>query len=232
MTVAMRTAVAVWLLAAALVGLVAAAAPRLDQPVGNLTRDPQGILGVGWYFGFLSNVGVLLWWGTAVVCVLAGGIVWKLGARRRGQIAIAVGLFTAWLTLDDLFLLHEDVLPRALLLSEEVILVVYALVAVGVLWSVRALLQRDTGILLAAAVLLFFVSTVVDFYGSWADTTLYLYEDALKFVGIVTWCVTFVFVSLRLLSEGILLASGTRNPPIRISRSSPVAERDESTATR
>ncbi len=212
------------------VGLVATAAPRLDQPVGNLTRDPQGIFGVGWYFGFLSNVGVLLWWGTAVVCVLAGGIVWKLGARRKGQIAVAVGLLTAWLALDDLFLLHEDVLPRALLLPEELILVVYALVAVGVLWSVLALLQRDTRILLAAAVLLFFVSTVVDFYGSWADTTLYFYEDALKFLGIVTWSVTFAFVSLRLLSEGILLASETRNAPIRVSKSSHMAERDRTAA--
>ena len=86
-------------------------------PVAYLVRDPlvvamQAAECCSFYYGALSNLGVLLWNATGTICLTLALQVWLAGARRS-MVAFFLtgGLFSIWLGLDDLFLLHDGVLP-------------------------------------------------------------------------------------------------------------------------
>ncbi|WP_425410135.1 hypothetical protein [Hyphococcus sp.] len=139
-----------------------------------------------YYTGAVSNLGVVLW-GMAASVALFGAALMDRGVaagRRRRLFLCATAAISLIFMLDDLFLLHEDVLPYRGV-PEIVTYGAYALMMLGY----GAVFARDilaTRFLLAAATALFFmISTGWDVVLE--DLDLIVVEDGAKFVGICCW---------------------------------------------
>lgn len=171
-----------------------------------LLVDPVAESGLPAYTGVYSNVGILMWWSAATVCTLCGALLWS--ERRVTQLSrflLVLGLYSAVLCLDDMFLLHEEAglrLAQYLDLSDNLhvrsileapFFLAYAALSVYVVrrfWSVI----RDTDFLLLGAA----VGSLASSAG--IDVAVYMFpgnvsrpvvadiaEDLLKLNGIVLW---------------------------------------------
>jgi hypothetical protein len=147
-----------------------------------LFSDLAGFTGLPPYFGVFSHLGVLAWWGTGVACLLCA---WAIPAgRERMMMLLAAGL-AALLALDDLFMLHERVLPY-FGIAEELMLAGYACLGVAYLVAFRDIHLRLEWPLLLAALALLGTSVAVDVALAYSPATLIL-EEATKFAGIIAW---------------------------------------------
>lgn len=140
-------------------------------PVDLVFNDAASYTGEPFYLGLFSNLGVLLWWVAAVCCALAACVLPRDGGGFARSAMTSAALLSGWLALDDLALLHEEVLPTLLGVSELVIAAAYGSVILWYLWRFRAVhLTLDTG-LLAAALLLVGLGTAVDVVEHMLDFT-------------------------------------------------------------
>jgi hypothetical protein len=192
--------------ALALLGAVLVAARLLDRPYSDFTRDPVQVLGgTPIYIGLLSNLGILLWAGAAAACLVAAETLRRIG-DPRAELLLAAGLLTALLVVDDIFLFHER--STSLDVPQAAVALVYA-AALGAFVGRyrRSVLETEWWLLLAAALLLG-LSAFLDWFAEATDTGLRYdgLEDAIKFVGVVTW--TAYFARLAVLS--LVAAEGRR----------------------
>ena len=110
------------------------------------------------------------------------------------------GLLTALLTVDDLFLIHENALgyfgvPQPLTYGAYGVL---GLIYLTVAW--RQILQLEPLLFVTAVVLLGSSVTIDSLFHS--DHVLRIvFEDGTKFVGITAWAAFFVTASWKLLAE-------------------------------
>jgi hypothetical protein len=139
-------------------------------PAYQLIDDPAPYLGVEWYTGLLSHLGVLLWCASAAVCGFAGYVLLDNGGARRHELSRLLLLFAVanlWLALDDLLLIHEQ-LARQLFgfesrhAGEGLILAVFAGLMALVFWTFRATIGRTEYLLLIAAILSLGASVAID----------------------------------------------------------------------
>lgn len=94
--------------------LVAIAAADLlgGYPILPLFNDPATHSGTHPLVGALSNLGVLLWWTSASIWLFTAALLRGREDRRFAcQFALVSGMLTAYLGLDDLYLLHDELLP-------------------------------------------------------------------------------------------------------------------------
>lgn len=139
------------------------------------------------YYGFVSNAGLLLWSGTAAVCLLLGLCFQYLGGLPAlTRFALSAGALTGWIALDDMFLLHEKVFPA---LGIPQTLVVMSYLGLGLIYALanwRFILGQEFWILgLGGSALV--VSIGVDtIFHSLVPALVYL-EDGAKFFGIFCW---------------------------------------------
>ncbi len=180
----MRTGSAgVWFVPVAAVAVfvgVLAVSAGTSHHIGDFTRDPTAVLDASPFTGAISNLGVVLW---------AAGVTLALVGRARGDDRRALfgslAALGAWLLLDDLFLLHDRVLPD-LGVPEEVVLVA-EIVATAALLAPRWRLLVATAVpLLVLAAMGFAASLVLDEILG-ASGLLVAAEDGTKFVAIAAW---------------------------------------------
>jgi hypothetical protein len=183
------TLTGVGVVALILLGGTAAAAHFLDHSYGYFTRDPAAITDAPAYVGFLSNIGVLLWWTSAVAAALAG---WILRQRAVPQATPMLGCaaLSALLGLDDLFMIHEHGAFAALI-------PLYAVVATWIGFRYRAFFASTDWVLLAAGIVLLAFSVSVDVADDLRNRDRYALEDAPKLLGILTWTSYFVRIAVR-----------------------------------
>lgn len=174
--------------ALATLALAFAAAAATKYRVGFFTQDPIAALNGPIYAGFVSSVGVLLWWTGAVACLLAAI---RLRRTRAFVPLLAAGTFTAWLALDDLFQIHEEGITAATGLSEKVVYVAYGLLFLLFLRLFRPLLDRGRLIVLGVAAFFFAISIAADL----PHREYHAVEDSAKLLGIATWTVLLVLTS-------------------------------------
>jgi hypothetical protein len=81
--------------------------------ISSLAKDPAEIRHFPPYIGMLSNWGVILWVVTATICLFSV-VLLKLQKATDGRFKFLLvsGLFSLLLGLDDLYLLHDRLLPR------------------------------------------------------------------------------------------------------------------------
>ena len=213
--------VAWWLLGGyALLGLAFAGIWFLGDSMGfdveTLTRDPAQLSDRHPLVGVVSNVGAILWSVAVGMCLLTWWVPREAdrpimsrtsdrpaAPARTAPTRLAPpadfflwsGLVGAMLLLDDMFLLHDVLLPEHLGISEYVAFALYAAVFLGYAWRFRhAVIDRTPWPVLAAALALGAGSVALDIYeyGQLMATGqrmpgLTLVEDGLKFAAISTW---------------------------------------------
>lgn len=136
-------------------------------------------------FGFMSQLGIMVWISTAAICLFSGIVLMLVGSERRiFQFALTAGFLTGWLAIDDAFMLHEKVLP-ALGISQNVVLFSYIVLAVlYVATSWRLILENDFVLLMVGGTG-FAVSIAIDII---LHTPIWIHlEDSAKFFGICCW---------------------------------------------
>lgn len=145
-----------------------------------LLRDPAPFTGEPFYLGAFSHFGVLAWWSAAMAGLL-GGLALPPGRSRRAL--LLGGAISALLAMDDLLLLHEEVLPVLLGLPERAVLAIHATLVAAYLWHYRAWHRARGAGALVAGLGLAAASVVVDL----TEGGSMLLEDTLKFGGICGW---------------------------------------------
>ncbi len=165
-------------------------------PVAELLRDPLAVAQqvsdcCESHYGFVSNMGAMIWFAGAAVCLFAAACLAVLGGRLRKVCFFAVaGLFTGLLGADDLFLLHDHVLP-AVGVPQMAIYGLYGLFALGFLGlCLREIFAHSGWLFLTAGFLLagsIAIDQAIESEASWRI----LLEDGLKFAGLWSWVVYF-----------------------------------------
>jgi hypothetical protein len=182
-------------------------------------RDPAAIMNTGPWIGLFSNIGVFVWWISAVICVFSGIILWRVpGQRLMAKFFLAWGILTGVLALDDFFMIHEWVVPTYLPLSDDVMFGVYAIVAVALLVYFRTVILATRFPILLFAGACLGLSIVIDVLGfEWfqnqgVPTRIvwnleYVVEDGLKLVGLTAWLHYFALTCYETFQR--VLARGT-----------------------
>lgn len=171
---------------AVLVGVVLLLHLWKGVPISHLTRDPTAIIGVPFYTGFLSQIGIFFWSASAAVCMFNAKVLSRHSESLKIKRFLFVsGLLTLVLGLDDVFLLHEEFFPY-FGVPEIVVFVSYA--GFVLLYFVRfySIILKTEYILLWMALVFFGVSSTLDLFNPLNVDSL-LFEDGAKLVGIVSW---------------------------------------------
>lgn len=168
------------------------------REIGDFTRDPATVMAFNPFIGLLSNLGILVWSATASCCFFAAAVL-KTKDREITLFLFFSGLLTTLLLFDDFFLFHEKIWVKLFNVEEMTVFLVYSILTLICLFRFRKLLiKTDLGFLILAFGF-FSTSIAVDFffaagrYPFWH----YLFEDGLKFFGIISWFHYFTQVSLQ-----------------------------------
>jgi hypothetical protein len=175
--------------------LLQLAALHTRVPMGVFTRDPLQLLGAPFYTGIVSNLGVLIGFGGAAVCLFAGAVLPQRSERSRmKQFLLWTGILTAVLVVDDLFMLHDIVIPDHLHIREQFVYAAYVVVAAAYAFSFWRVLWASGAALILIAVACAGLSVLMDqghaiyvLLGTDVIPTNYLIEDGTKFVSIASW---------------------------------------------
>jgi hypothetical protein len=159
-----------------------------DIPISKFTRDPSAVMNGPFYAGALSNLGVLMWSAAATVCLFGASMLkGKAGSNAARSFLLASASFTSLLLVDDLFMLHDLVLPEYLNLRERYIVLGYGVLMLAYLFAFRLAILRTEWLVLVLAGGFFCVSLVVDKFPEDLLPMHHIFEDGAKFMGIVTW---------------------------------------------
>ena len=183
--------------------LVVAAMVILDRQYGidywNLVRDTNAIAGQPAYFGFYSNLGILLWAVAACSALFGWLSLRRLCIELPGLRPLMLGgLFAAIACLDDLFMLHEN--AYLIGIPEKAAMAFYALFLLAFAASTLPVLDKTKWLLLAASLGSLAISTLVDL----ADLQIagsVLIEEAFKLSGIAFLASYLVTLSFSVLSD-------------------------------
>ena len=183
------------LLAAAAIG-----AEILEKPLTVFLEEPAQDGSDVWYAGLVSTAGALLWWSAATVSYVTA---WVARERRAGVAGfwLGAGVLSTVLALDDLFLLHEYVVPTHFHASERFVVLGYTIAASGLVLTYRRYLRTLPWSLALVALAFFGVSLAIDdVYKGGPTFERYLFvEEATKLLDITAWTLFFVWASRPLL---------------------------------
>lgn len=174
-----------------------------DIEIAHMAQDITTIGGLHPLSGFLSSMGILLWWASACIWFSAAWLHRQADRGQAAHFAVASGAFSAYLAADDLFLVHERLAPTYLLLPEKAIHLALGLALGWYLVRFRDSLLRPDAMTLIVGFVLLTLSVGIDVLSPQLDSALngwaYLIEDGSKWLGITCW---FGFCLARCRSEG------------------------------
>lgn len=196
----------VWLPLLLVLAAIVVVTTGSDVTVRQLTQDATTVLDGPFYVGLVSNFGLTLWAAAVTVCLFTASLS-LAGGTGLGRFLTVSGAFTALLLLDDLALLHDEILPIYAGISGDVYGVLYVVFMLGYLVAFRGLILSTDWPILFVALACFGVSTVVDVGAAalgnfFSASTVVLVEDGAKLLGIGTWVAYFVSVARRVLVGG------------------------------
>lgn len=186
-----------------------------NVPADHLTRDVVSVSRAAAYVGVFSTIGVMLWVASGVLALAtasAAATADRADVKRNGRFLWCFGLGCLSLGFDDVFVVHDRLLPRYLGIPEKLIFAVYFLAVVGLFWRFRAaLVSQAHRALLYLAVGLLAASIAVDaapheFLGVPLRTVEY-FEDTLKLMGLSV-LLTYSVSTCRSLWEGLRCIHG------------------------
>jgi hypothetical protein len=146
----------------------------------HFTQDPAAIMDTPFYLGFFSYIGILFWCGAAMICFFAHQLLPRSQENKRSiSFLLYSGLISTLLMFDDLFLLHELVLPEYFYLPKNIVYLIYVNLIVFYLVLFRAELMETEFIVLVIASVLIGSSQFVDLLPMPIPEDSFL-EDAVK----------------------------------------------------
>lgn len=182
-----------------LVGLLVVMDRKYGVDYWNLVRDPNAIAGQPAYYGFYSNIGILLWAAAASTALLGAACLRQRGSADPRMLPLLLGgLFCALACVDDFFMLHEH--GYLVKIPEIVTMAAYALFLLAFAAAALPIAHLGNWVLLAAALAFLAISTLVDV----ADLTRagsVLIEEGFKLGGIAFLASYLVSLSFSALSE-------------------------------
>jgi hypothetical protein len=166
----------------------------LGIPFEAVSRDAADLYNFHPLTGVLSNLGVLLWTTSAAVLIFSASLIRHNPAIHQMRATLGrFAILSTILLVDDLFLIHEQVAPQNLGISEKLTYLLYAAVFVVCFWRSRSVLLNSRVDILAAALTGFALSIGLDLVPNWLPYYHYALEDTPKFIGIGLWT-TFCIV--------------------------------------
>lgn len=170
-----------------------------------LVVEPIAEAGLAPYVGVFTYIGVLALWSGATVSLLAAMLArHATPARALARLIAAYGLLLAWLAIDDLFLIHEELglslaealgSPEDRSILEAPVFAVYGLVWLVWLIRFRQTIMQTPYLLPLLGIAALGSSVVIDLgeyvfpelAGStpWMQTTFVAAEELAKFAGIL-----------------------------------------------
>ncbi|BAU63128.1 hypothetical protein STA3757_04860 [Stanieria sp. NIES-3757] len=176
-----------------LISLLIISQSHLDMEI--LTRDPAAVAATHPLTGMISNIGILLWCSCAAICLFCFKLLKNKPLNREfSSFFLLSGYLTAILVLDDLFLLHEDIFPKYLNISEKVVLCTYAIVILLYLAKFKKLILKTDFFFLFLSFIFFSLSILSEIM---IKKDLIMLEDWLKLFGIVNWLAYFTRVCFQ-----------------------------------
>ena len=184
--------------------LAVAASGLFETPLFAIVSDPFTTTDAGVLTGAVSHLGVLLWWAGATIALFAAHVLrGKPGQREARRFLLGSGLISAYLTFDDLFLLHEQVLNKITPLPQPGVLAITALVTGLFLYRYRSFVRTTAWPVLLTAGAMFAASLAIDFVsdvGVYADAwelpkAATFLEESFKWFGIVAWATYIIGLS-------------------------------------
>ncbi len=188
--------------------LLAAVWLQTRVPIPVLMKDPLAVAHATktcchFYYGLVSNLGIMIWSAGAAVSLFAALLLFCADRPRAEMLFFtAAAAFTSWLALDDLFMIHEDVLPQ-LGEPEAITYGLYAAAAAGYfLLSWRAILASRRA-LMASAMVLLGTSVAIDVLVQSDSTVRVFVEDGAKLLGILAWTSFHVTAALQIIGAAV-----------------------------
>lgn len=159
-------------------------------------------------YGFVSNLGIFGWAGTAAICLFAGCMLYRTGARDVKAVVFLVtaGAASLWLGLDDLLLFHEVALP-AFGLPQTAVAMIYAVGGLTYLAINRKALAAADWPILAIALAFLGASLLIDQILHLADPAGVIIEDSAKAIGIAAWSSFHIAAAFSLTASSAAQAS-------------------------
>lgn len=167
-----------------------------DNPIWKLAKDPAQVMDFPPYIGLLSNWDALLWMASATICLFTSLVIKNSQLNfRTYRFIFLSGILSFILAVDDIFLLHDLVLPRLLDMPEFLFYFIYVLtLGTYILFFWRDISKYDYLLFIIAFILFglsrgFFLPRFLRAY----MTT----NDMLKYFGIVFWLAFFYKASMQ-----------------------------------
>jgi hypothetical protein len=169
--------------------------------LNHFTRDPAQIMNAPFYIGLFSNIGILLWCASVVVCFFTRPFIPKNEANRSVRLFLFFsGLVTMMLMSDDLFLIHEEVFPAYLGMPEKGVFVIYSNILLLYAILFRDIIFKTDYLILGLAFFLIGGSTFIKRIPMPIPEDTFL-EDAVKLFGIICWFTYFLRLGFRELKK-------------------------------
>jgi len=156
------------------------------------------------YYGALSNLGVLVWWGTSAICFFAAIFLFNSqGLSEQFYFLCAAGFLTGVLTLDELYLLHSNLMYE-LGLPKLYTYGLYASLCFAIVLRFISLISDHDLIAYLIAGTLLALSVLIDnpYWGNSAATL--LIEDSLKFFGISFWSAFHITAAVNMCKASLI----------------------------
>ncbi len=167
-------------------GLIQIISSNTGIPMYMFTRDPIAALDGPLYVGFISNVGVLLWIAAGAICLFSFWVL-KVNFNDKFYFLLFSGLFTIVLCLDDLYQLHEMVLPDYIGIPQKVVFLAYGAITLLYLLKFKSVINKTDYFVFLVALFMFSLSVIVDQIPKSILANPHLIEDGAKLLGIVSW---------------------------------------------
>lgn len=179
-------------LPAVLVLLAIVGISRVTQiPIPTMTRDVTAVVDIHPLAGSLSSLGILVWCASASVCLFAAFSLFKTEHVKVSRFLLSAAGLSMYLMFDDLFQIHEWLVPKYLNISEDFVIAALAVAMLSHLIGFRKIILRTNYLLLLLALGMLGFAVVVDVLfqewlhnsGDWG----FLIEDGAKWLGIASW---------------------------------------------
>lgn len=159
---------------------------------------------VEFYIGFLSNMGVIFWCFTAAILFFSSKLAKDFGKPKKViQFFFFSGLLTVFFMVDDLFLMHDVIVPYFFHVSEKFLYLFYGLYVIGLFYWFKDIIKESDYLLYLLAFASMASSVITDVILTLGFTIkeTYLFEDGFKFIGIISWFTYFARTSYFLITS-------------------------------